>query len=132
MHHLDGWPVRAIEEIADVNPRVDKGAIPDDMPVSFVPMPSVGAGDGSIHVEETRPAGEVKKGFTAFLEGDVLFAKIPPCMENGTMAVVPALVNGFGFGSTDFMCSAQSRAWTPNASIIRFRVKHSVVRPSVT
>src|SRR5574340_1721654 len=97
----DGWPVMPIEEIADVNPRVDKAAIPDDLPVSFVPMPAVGAGDGSIHVEETRPAGEVKKGFTAFLEGDVLFAKITPCMENGKMAVVPKLVNGYGFESTE-------------------------------
>ena len=98
----DGWPVMTIEEIADVNPRVDKAAIPDDLPVSFVPMPAVGAGDGSIQVEQTRPAGEVKKGFTAFLEGDVLFAKITPCMENGKMAVVPRLVNGYGFGSTEF------------------------------
>lgn len=97
-----GWPEMAIEEIADLNPRVDKASIPDDLPVSFVPMPAVGAADGSIHVEETRPAGEVRKGFTAFLEGDVLFAKITPCMENGKMAVVPKLVNGFGFGSTEF------------------------------
>lgn len=98
----DSWPVMTIEEVADVNPRVDKAAIPDDLPVSFVPMPAVGAGDGSIQVEQTRPAGEVKKGFTAFLEGDVLFAKITPCMENGKMAVVPKLMNGYGFGSTEF------------------------------
>jgi len=94
--------VLPIEQIADVNPRIEKSSIPDDLPVSFVPMPAVGAGDGTIHVEETRPAGEVKKGFTAFLEGDVLFAKITPCMENGKMAVVPKLVNGYGFGSTEF------------------------------
>jgi len=98
----DNWPVMTIEEIADVNPRVDKAAIPDDLPVSFVPMPAVGAADGSIRIGETRPAGEVKKGFTAFLEGDVLFAKITPCMENGKMAIVPKLVNGYGFGSTEF------------------------------
>lgn len=96
------WPVLSIAQVADVNPRIDKFAIPDNLPVSFVPMPSVGAGDGFIHVEETRPAGKVKKGFTAFLEGDVLFAKITPCMENGKMAVVPKLVNGYGFGSTEF------------------------------
>jgi len=96
------WQVLPIEQVADVNPRIDKSAIPDDLPVSFVPMPAVGAGDGSIHVDETRPAGEVKKGFTPFLEGDVLFAKITPCMENGKMAVVPKLVNGYGFGSTEF------------------------------
>ncbi len=100
--YQQGWPDMPIEEVAEVNPRVEKTSIPDDLPVSFVPMPAVGAGDGSIHVEATRPAGEVKKGFPAFLEGDVLFAKITPCMENGKMAVVPALVNGFGFGSTEF------------------------------
>jgi len=96
------WQVLAIGEVADVNPRVDKAVIPDDLPVSFVPMPAVGAGDGSIRVEETCPAGAVKKGFTAFREGDVLFAKITPCMENGKMAVVPKLANGYGFGSTEF------------------------------
>jgi type I restriction enzyme S subunit len=96
------WPILAIEQVTDVNPRIDKSAIPDDLPVSFVPMPAVGAGNGAIHVDEARPAGEVKKGFTAFLEGDVLFAKITPCMENGKMAVVPRLVNGYGFGSTEF------------------------------
>lgn len=96
------WPVLPIEQIADVNPRIDKSSIPDDLPVSFVPMPAVGAGDGSIRVDETRPAREVKRGFTGFLEGDVLFAKITPCMENGKMAVVPKLVNGYGFGSTEF------------------------------
>src|SRR5574340_34961 len=96
------WPVKAIEEVAEVNPRIDKSAIPDDAPVSFVPMPAVGARNGSISVGETRPAVEVKKGFTSFLEGDVLFAKITPCMENGKMAVVPKLVNGYGFGSTEF------------------------------
>ncbi len=59
------WPVMMIEEIAEVNPGVDKKSISDDLPVSFVPMPAVGAGDGSIHVEETRPAGEVKTMFRA-------------------------------------------------------------------
>ncbi|SRR5581483_70298 len=96
------WLELPIEQVADVNPRIDKSAIPDNLPVSFVPMPAVGAGDGAIHVDDTRPAGEVKKGFTPFLEGDVLFAKITPCMENGKMAVVPKLVNGYGFGSTEF------------------------------
>lgn len=96
------WQACKINDVADVNPRIDKSSIPDDLPVSFVPMPAVGAGDGSIRVDETRPAREVKKGFTAFLEGDVLFAKITPCMENGKMAVVPKLVNGYGFGSTEF------------------------------
>jgi hypothetical protein len=55
-----------------------------------------------IDVSATRKFGEVKKGYTPFREGDVLFAKITPSMENGKMAVVPSLHNGLGFGSTEF------------------------------
>ena len=65
-------------------------------------MQAVGAGDGTIDVSNLRPAAEVKKGFTNFQEGDVLFAKITPCMENGKMAVVPKVASGYGFGSTEF------------------------------
>ena len=70
--------------------------------VSFVPMPGVAAGTGAIDVSQTRSLEEVKKGYTPFREGDVLFAKITPCMENGKIAVVPPLKNGLGFGSTEF------------------------------
>ena len=31
--------------------------------------------------------GEVRKGYTYFAEGDVIFAKITPCMENGKSAI---------------------------------------------
>jgi type I restriction enzyme S subunit len=97
-----GWKIRQIQEVAEINPRIDKRAIPDDIQVSFVPMPAVQAESGEIDVSQTKLAKEVKKGFTAFLQGDVLFAKITPCMENGKMAIAPTLVNGYGFGSTEF------------------------------
>jgi type I restriction enzyme S subunit len=48
-----------------------------------------------------RPLGEVRKGFTHFAEGDVLFAKITPCMENGKAAVAVGLRNGVGCGTTE-------------------------------
>ncbi len=96
------WVHARISEIAAVNPTLDKSEIADDLEVSFVPMPAVEQLTGRITVSKTRPLSEVKKGFTPFLEGDVLFAKITPCMENGKMAVAPALKNGYGFGSTEF------------------------------
>ena len=49
-----------------------------------------------------RQVAEVEKGYTYFQEGDVLFAKITPCMENGKCAIAKRLVNGIGFGSTEF------------------------------
>lgn len=44
----------------------------------------------------------VRHGYTAFAEGDVLFAKITPCMENGKGCHATGLRNGIGFGSTEF------------------------------
>ena len=51
---------------------------------------------------EARPLAQVSKGYTAFENGDVLFAKITPCMENGKAALARNLTNGVGRGSTEF------------------------------
>jgi len=96
------WVRVRLPEIASINPTMDKSEIDDELLVSFVPMPAVEAETGKINVSTHRVFSEVKKGYTGFLEGDVLFAKITPCMENGKMAVVPALENDIGFGSTEF------------------------------
>ncbi|QIN36797.1 restriction endonuclease subunit S [Legionella longbeachae] len=96
------WSVCLIGEAILVNPRLDKRGIDDDIEVSFVPMPAVSAETGEINVLENKLFAEVKKGYTPFIERDVLFAKITPCMENGKMAVVPKLKNNLGFGSTEF------------------------------
>lgn len=90
-------------DVAHINPRFDKFSLADDVPVSFVQMASVGAADGKINVSIVRPFVEVKKGsYTPFKDGDVLFAKVTPCMENGKMAVARGLTNGVGFGSSEF------------------------------
>ena len=97
-----GWHQKQLSEVVDLNPRLDKSAYRDDLEVSFVPMAAVEAGSGRMEVSHTKDFATVKKGYTPFREGDVLFAKITPCMENGKMAVVPKLTNGLGFGSTEF------------------------------
>lgn len=96
------WVVATLAELAEINPKLNKPKYEDDLIVSFVPMPAVDAGTGAIDTSETRRFADVKKGYTSFREGDVLFAKITPCMENGKVAVVPALHNDLGFGSTEF------------------------------
>lgn len=98
------WRTVRIGEIADVNPGRDPvlKTLADEVPVTFVPMAAVEETSGTIAAPEVRPFAEVKKGFTPFLEGDVLFAKITPCMQNGKSAVARDLSNGIGFGSTEF------------------------------
>ena len=89
-------------EICTVNPRARKTGCPDDTVVSFVPMAAVDARAGEIAVCEERLLGEVTKGYNSFEDGDILFAKITPCMQNGKVALVRNLTNGIGRGSTEF------------------------------
>jgi type I restriction enzyme, S subunit len=44
----------------------------------------------------------LKGSYTPFINGDVIFAKVTPCMENGKIAIVDNLKNGIGFGSSEF------------------------------
>ena len=97
-----GWTSARLSEICAVNPRVDKTTFDPASVVSFVSMPAVEAGTGRVDISETRIFETVRKGYTSFREGDILFAKITPCMENGKMAIVPDLPSNYGFGSTEF------------------------------
>lgn len=96
------WVAARIGDVAWVNPRLEKNGLPDDLVVSFVPMKSVEEESGRMDVSCTRPLAEVRKGYTPFRAGDVIMAKITPCMENGKIAVVPDVAGGLGFGSTEF------------------------------
>ena len=93
--------LHAISYIAEINPRLDRKNIEKDMIVSFVTMADISE-EGYIINKEDRKYSEVEKGFTPFKNGDILFAKITPCMENGKGAIASNLTNSLGFGSTEF------------------------------
>lgn len=95
-----GWSIVPLSEVTKINPRHPKG-LDDSMPVSFVPMAALSESTPEFQFLEERPLGEVRKGFTHFAEGDVLFAKITPCMENGKGAIAAGLHNGLGCGTTE-------------------------------
>lgn len=91
--------IARLKDICNINPK--SPGFQDELTVSFVPMLKVGE-NGEFDPSEVRTYQEVKKGFTFFQNGDVLFAKITPCMENGKGAIAQSLENGVGFGSTEF------------------------------
>jgi type I restriction enzyme S subunit len=96
----ESWAEATFEKVFKVNPR---NKIEDDnLDVAFVPMNSVNQNTASIESEETRKWGDVKKGYTHFRNGDVIFAKITPCMENKKSSLAENLCNGYGAGSTEF------------------------------
>lgn len=88
-------------DLAVINPTRSLMKIgPDDF-VSFIPMADITEGGRWIN-RQSRKHKEVRQGFTYFEEGDVLFAKITPCMENGKGCHAIGLDNGIGFGTTEF------------------------------
>lgn len=100
---VSAWTRTTLGEVCQINPGKPKpDALPADAPVTFVPMAAVDDVTGAIVAPENREFAKVRGSYTAFRDGDVLFAKITPCMENGKAAVARGLVNGLGFGSSEF------------------------------
>ena len=102
LDYYDGKKV-ILSDVCKINPqKISTKNMSDDIEVSFISMSSLSAELGTIIESQTRSLNEVKKGFTNFSEGDVIFAKITPCMENGKSAIVGKLINDIGYGSTEF------------------------------
>jgi len=99
-----GWKAVQIKEITIMNPKIpDRENISKHMEVQFLPMKLVEETINKIHLTEVRKYEDVLKGsYTPFINGDVIFAKVTPCMENGKIAIVDNLKNGIGFGSSEF------------------------------
>jgi type I restriction enzyme S subunit len=91
-----------ISTIAEINPpvRLPAGVAGEDL-VSFIPMADVSDSGQWTH-KQARKLCVVRAGFTSFEEGDVLLAKITPCLENGKGAHAVGLQRGVGFGTTEF------------------------------
>ena len=105
--------IRKLAEVAFINPKRTPVLRPDNEPTSFIPMENVDGITGSVSSLNTVPYLRVKKGYTYFEDGDVIFAKITPCMQNGKHAVLSGLIQGFAFGSTEFHVIRPSGAVLP-------------------
>lgn len=111
---MSGWPTKPLGEVCTINPKLAASDAPaPDAEVAFVPMAAVDEVAGSITRAVHRPYKEVAKGYTPFREGDVLFAKITPCMQNGKAAIARGLRGGLGFGSTEFHILRPSEGLLP-------------------
>ena len=105
---LGSVPIKNSLEAINPEKQVALKGLTDFDNVSFLSMADV-SNDGMIINLQTRKIRDVKSGFTFFQEGDVLVAKITPCMENGKGALIPKLENNVGFGSTEFFVLRSDR-----------------------
>ena len=94
----EGWSwCRLLTPVA-LDPKNDAD---DETLASFLPMSAIEEGFRNQYHPEVRRWKEIKKGFTQFANGDVVFAKISPCFENGKYFIASSLENGVGAGTTE-------------------------------
>jgi type I restriction enzyme, S subunit len=102
-----GWEVKRVPECVDINPRV---VVPRDGEKPFVPMGCLSNDSMLITDLESRDGNSGAK----FQNGDTLFARITPCLENGKTGFVQFLpdAQAVACGSTEFIV-LRSRTLTP-------------------
>ncbi len=95
-----GWKVFPVgaKSLCDINPnyRYIKGKVYD-----FIPMDAIKDGFRGVDYLESNVIDG--GGFTRFKKGDILFAKITPCTENGKVALIEEMRSEIGFASTEFI-----------------------------
>jgi len=97
------FPLVKIDDVCTVNPR--KNQLAEHKPgmhVSFVPMADLNEHRIAFHPSEERKLSDVSASYTYFEDNDVLLAKVTPCFENGKAGIARGLLNGIGFGSSEF------------------------------
>ena len=103
----EGWEVKLLPDCVAMNPRVQ---VPREGIKPFVPMGCLSNDSMLISNIESREGNSGSK----FQNGDTLFARITPCLENGKTGYVQFLSgsDSVAFGSTEFIV-LRSRSLTP-------------------
>lgn len=95
-----GWEVKVIgdKSVCRINPnyKYKKKEVYD-----FVPMEAVKENFGGLDFVEKQVIDN--GSYTRFKAGDILFAKITPCSENGKVAYIEHIDSEVGFASTEFI-----------------------------
>lgn len=107
------WEMLAFENICEINPKKSEvNSLEDNTEVSFLPMADLNENQIDFTPNQVKTLSEVYKGYTYFKEDDVLLAKVTPCFENGKAGIAKNLINGIGFGSSEYY------VFRPNEKII--------------
>lgn len=93
---MSEWKIYKLGDFAEINPKI---ALKQGLEYSFVEMKDL---DTTYKYVLPSTKKELKGG-SKFQNGDTLFARITPCLENGKICQVKNLENNVGFGSTEFL-----------------------------
>jgi len=93
---MTNWKEYKLSDFAEINPKI---ALKKGVEYSFVEMKDLSEGNKFVTPSQKKEL----KGGSRFENGDTLFARITPCLQNGKICEVKELENGKGFGSTEFL-----------------------------
>lgn len=100
---IKGWVREAISKVAEVNPvTVLPPTELNNLAVPFYEMAAIDEYSGKLRDAAILPLRDCRTGKTKFQNGDVLFAKITPCVQNRKSALVNGLPGNFACGSSEF------------------------------
>ena len=91
-----------LQDACIINPLKSEVRGLGDVEVSFLPMADLNERQIDFTPKLKRKLSEVYTGYTYFKDSDVLLAKVTPCFENGKSGLAEGLVNGIGFGSSEY------------------------------
>jgi len=101
----DDWEEKKIIEVCEIKPQKQEARdkLRSNDFVTFLPMEDLGVLNKEIVGVKERQFKDVSGSYTYFANNDVLLAKITPCFENGKIGIARNLVNGIGFGSSEYI-----------------------------
>ncbi|MCA6493108.1 MAG: restriction endonuclease subunit S [Chitinophagaceae bacterium] len=93
---MSEWKYISFADFVEINPAIK---LKTGEEYSFVEMKDLDATKKFVSPSAKRKL----TGGSRFQNGNTLFARITPCLENGKICQVKNLENGIGFGSTEFL-----------------------------
>jgi type I restriction enzyme S subunit len=101
----EGWEEKRLDDVCEIKPpkKEAKDKLKQTDIVTFLPMEDLGILNKEIFGVKERQFKDVVGSYTYFANNDVLLAKITPCFENGKIGIARNLINGIGFGSSEYI-----------------------------
>ena len=125
-------PSLAVSRAVDVNPTEPlPGRDHDDQRVPLYEMAAIDEFRGTLREPRIVSLGSCRSGRSKFRNGDVLFAKITPCVQNGKSALANGIAGDLGFGSSEFYVLRTKASVLPEYLFFFVRQK-SVVQAAVS
>ncbi len=94
--NFNNWKEYKFSDFVSINPTI---SLKGGNSFSFIEMKDLSEGKRYVHPSMDRKL----TGGARFREGNTLFARITPCLENGKIGQAIRLKDGVGFGSTEFL-----------------------------